>query len=90
MNNGIAGILDQVNSLIDGLGGLKGVLLSLTPIILNAFGGQISNGINTMVTTLSALTPKGRQRVQDTRTSMMNATTDMFYDKTTPGDRAMA
>ena len=37
LNNGFSGFLDQISNLIDGLGGLKGVLLTLTPIVTKLF-----------------------------------------------------
>ena len=46
LNQGFAGFLDIINGVIDGMGGLKGVLLGLGAIFLKVYQGQIANSIN--------------------------------------------
>lgn len=45
MANGFAILLDGVSGLVAGLGGLKGILLLVSTIVLNTFSSQIGNAI---------------------------------------------
>ena len=45
MANGFATLLDGVSGLVAGLGGLKGILLLVSTIVLNTFSSQIGNAI---------------------------------------------
>lgn len=90
LNNGFSGFLDQLDSVIDGLGGLKGILLTLTPIITNLFRGSITSGLNNMALSLMSITPKGKNIADRTRLEAANAASDMYYSGDTPGGNAMA
>ena len=90
LNNGFSGFLDQLDSVIDGLGGLKGILLTLTPIVTNLFKGSITSGLNNMALSLMSITPKGRNIADKTRLEAANAASDMYYSGDTPGGNAMA
>ena len=50
LNDGFAGFLDILNNIITGLGGMKGILLSLGGIITKVFSSQITNGIYNFAT----------------------------------------
>lgn len=51
--NIISDLLDKVDSLIDGFGGLKGIILSLGTVASNVFNKQIALGINKSVDNLT-------------------------------------
>ena len=46
--NGFSHILDTINSLIDSLGGAKGVLLAVSTLLLQMTGPKIAKGLETM------------------------------------------
>lgn len=90
LNNGFAGFLDQVNNLIEGLGGLKGVLMSLTPIVTALFRNQINSGIRSMVSSIQNFTPGGRAKNEAVRTSFVNQAMNMHRNDASIGGAAMA
>lgn len=90
LNNGFAGFLDQVNNLIEGLGGLKGVLMSLTPIVTALFRNQINSGIRSMVSSIQNFTPGGRAKNEAVRTSFVNQAMNMYRNDASIGGAAMA
>lgn len=90
LNNGFAGFLDQINNLIDGLGGLKGVLMSLTPIVTKLFRNQIYSGINSTIATLKNFTPSGQRENERVRTSFINQAVAMHQNDASIGGSAMA
>jgi len=48
LNNGFATFLDSISSLIDGMGGLKGILPVISSLLFSMFGTQIAGYIDTM------------------------------------------
>ena len=90
LNNGFAGFLDQISNLIDGLGGLKGVLLTLTPIVTKLFRDQITSGLRNTIISLQALTPKGKKEIARTQQEAIEQTAKMYEGSATPSGYAMA
>ena len=90
LNNGFSGFLDQISNIIDGLGGLKGVLLTLTPIVTKLFRDQITSGLRNTIVSLQALTPKGRDSLKAIQQNAIDQTAKMYEDSATAGGYAMA
>lgn len=90
LNNGFSGFLDQINNLIDGLGGLKGVLLTLTPIVTKLFRDQITSGLRNTIVSLQALTPNGKKKLAETKQDAIEQTARMYEGSATPSGYAMA
>ena len=90
LNNGFSGFLDQISNLIDGLGGLKGVLLTLTPIVTKLFRDQITSGLRNTIVSLQALTPKGKKEIARTQQEAIEQTAKMYEGSATPSGYAMA
>ena len=90
LNNGFSGFLDQISNLIDGLGGLKGVLLTLTPIVTKLFRDQITSGLRNTIISLQALTPKGKKEIAKTQQEAIEQTAKMYEGSATPSGYAMA
>lgn len=90
LNNGFSGFLDQISNLIDGLGGLKGVLLTLTPIVTKLFRDQITSGLRNTIISLQALTPKGKKEIARTQQEAIEQTAKMYEGSATPSGYAMA
>ena len=65
-------ILTFIDNLIDGLGGLKGVLLTVSTLLMKTFSTQMAAGITNMAHNLRMLTQSGRQGVQNARTQTLN------------------
>lgn len=81
VTNGFAEFLNIIEKVIDGLGGVKGVLLLVGSVVTTVFNKEISNAINSMVMGLMGLTKKGKQKIEDLRTEandrlIKNATND--------------
>lgn len=79
--NVFADFLNIIDKVIDGLGGVKGVLLLVGSVVTRVFNKEISNAINSMAMGLMGLTKKGKQRIEDLRTEandrlIKNATND--------------
>lgn len=79
--NSFAEFLNIIEKVIDGLGGVKGVLLLVGSAVTTVFNKEISNAINSMAMGLIGLTKKGKQKIEDLRTEandrlIKNATND--------------
>lgn len=70
--NVFADFLNIIDKVIDGLGGVKGVLLLVGSVATTVFNKEISNAINSMAMGLMGLTKKGKQRIEDLRTEANN------------------
>lgn len=67
LNNTFSKFLDIINETIKGLGGLKGVLLTIGAIITQVYQKDISNLMGNMATSLMLLTKAGQKKVEQTR-----------------------
>ena len=67
MNNALANTLDYIHDVIEGFGGLKGVLLTIGTIASTSLQGTLAKGLTNIAYDLKTLTPKGRQEVYDLR-----------------------
>ena len=84
LNQGFAGFLDIINGVIDGMGGLKGVLLGLGAIFLKVYQGQIANSINNLIYSLKMLGQAGRDEINKLRTDTNKELQTLFSDSATP------
>ena len=67
MLNTIEKIISFIDKLIENMGGLKGVLLTIGSLVTTIFGQQITATINNLANNIKMLTPTGRQQVQNRR-----------------------
>lgn len=70
--NGFEKLLSGVDNFIDGLGGLKGVLLTIGALATTVFQKQLSQGLTSMAYNLTMMTEAGRKAVNDQRTAFIN------------------
>ena len=63
LNNAMEGLLKTINGVIDGLGGLPGVLTFLGSVVTQVFDKQIASSIDRMVFNLRMSTEAGRESV---------------------------
>jgi hypothetical protein len=59
--------------MIDGLGGLPGVLSLVGTALLKAFGPQVATGIASVANGVRSLTPSGRAALQEEKMAALNA-----------------
>lgn len=71
LNNGFAGLLDIINQIITGLGGMKGILLTLGGVMTNVFSGQIAQGLYNFGVGIKNIT-QTPSRQRDARTAFIN------------------
>ena len=84
-NDGFAKVLDTINQIIKGLGGMKGLLASLSSIGLTMFAPQLTQGLYNSFVGLSDLFASGS--VESRRSTVINNLAGMmsggYYDKAT-------
>ena len=67
LNNGLAGFLEGLGKIMDGMGGLKGILLMVGSVALTVFRDQISQSVQNVVYSIKMLTNKGKEEVRQLR-----------------------
>ena len=60
LNNSLAGFLEGLGKIFDGMGGLKGILLMIGSVALTVFRDQIGQSIQNVIYSIKMLTSKGR------------------------------
>ena len=90
VNNVLEGTLTQVGNLIDGLGGLPGILTVVSNLMLKAFGKDISAAISRAVYNIKLTSAEGRKEIQNLRKDASQQMADMVTDDGTRGGGAVA
>lgn len=90
LNNSFAIFLKGINSAIDGIGGLKGVLLTLGAIITSVFHNQIVSSLKDVGYNLKMLTQKGRDSVKEEQQNMINLLANNAVNSGTAGGALMS
>jgi hypothetical protein len=62
--DGVESLLSGLSTLIDSLGGVKGVLSSLAMIATRLFAGQMAQGVRNFAFNLKASTEAGRESIE--------------------------
>ena len=73
LNNSLAGFLEGLGKIFDGMGGLKGILLMIGSVALTVFRDQIGQSIQNVIYSIKMLTSKGREQVEGLRDSANKA-----------------
>ena len=76
--NTIEKILTYVDNLIDGLGGLGGVLTTIGALLTRAFSSQIAQSITGMVNGIKMMTAAGREQAQQQKAQFMKDSADVM------------
>ena len=74
--NIIEKILTYIDNLIDGLGGLGGVLTTVGALLTRAFSSQIAQSMTGMVNGLKSMTATGREHAQQQKAQFMSDAAD--------------
>ena len=78
LSNGFADFLQGVEKVIDGLGGIKGVLITLTPLITNLFNKQINQSIQSAVLGFQNLVGITSKRSAESRAEAISLQTGLY------------
>ena len=79
-NNGISTLLDGVNGFIKGMGGVKGLLLSLGSIVTRVFSKQIAESFSNLIFNIKGLTSTGRSKLEDMKKEANKLTIEGYMD----------
>lgn len=74
--NTIEKILTYVDNLIDGLGGLGGVLTTIGALLTRAFSSQIAQSMTSIVNSIKMMTAAGREQAQQQKAQFMKDSAD--------------
>lgn len=69
ITNFFADFLEVIDGAIEGIGGLRGVLIGLSAVLLRTFSKDIVLGIEKMSTAFMGMTAGGRQKIKDMQAS---------------------
>ena len=69
--NGFEDFLTLIGKVVDSLGGMKGVLLAVSTILLKTFNSQISSGLSEMAMSMSLLSKSGREMQAQQRSEFL-------------------
>lgn len=79
-NNGISTLLEGVNGFIKGMGGVKGLLLSLGSIVTRVFSKQIAESFSNLIFNIKGLTSTGRTELEEMKKKANKLTIEGYMD----------
>ena len=85
LNNLLADFLGVISEVVDSLGGMKGVLLLLSTVMMKTFGQSMAAGINRMVYNFQSGTKKSKAEILSLRNDTNKLLTTMSSDGTAAG-----
>ena len=89
INNGFANMLDTIDHVIDKMGGVKGILLTLGTVFLSVYKNQIGESLKNAQYSIMNLTKTGRQHIAMLRGEANKELGNMFADNATLNDSFM-
>ena len=78
--NVIEDLITEVGDFLDVIGGLKGFLLTMAPVMMKVFGPDISSSIDRITYNIQLSTKKGKQAIKDLREESINVMKDIYKD----------
>ena len=72
MNDGLSGFLDQIHSVIEAMGGIKGIFLAIGAVATTVFDRQIKNGLSNAITSIRTILPGGQNAILQQRQEAIN------------------
>lgn len=85
LNNFFADFLGVISEVVDSLGGMKGVLLLISSVIMKTFGQNMAGSINRMIYNFQSGTQKSRKEILALRNDTNKLLTTMSSDGTAAG-----
>lgn len=89
INNGFANMLDTIDHVIDKMGGVQGILLTLGTVFLSVYKNQIGESLKNAQYSIMNLTKTGRQHIAELRGEANKELSNMFADNATLNDSFM-
>lgn len=80
LTDALAKIVNAIDWLIDNLGGLKGLLATISTIVFKLMGDQIASKLRNVGDSLSMLTASGREKVNNKKKEVLNAAMGVSVD----------
>jgi TP901 family phage tail tape measure protein len=71
LNDELAKFLGNLDKFIDSLGGVKGLLITLSPLIYSAFGDKIQAEIQNFTSSIAMMMPGARQKAIDNKNAFV-------------------
>ena len=90
VNNILEGTLSHVGNLIDGLGGLPGVLSIISSLMLKAFGKDIAASLERFAYNIKLTSKTGQEEILAIRKKANKELREMYSDSPSPSDAAKA
>ena len=90
INNTFAEILKHVNNFIEGLGGVKGVLLGLSTVLMTVFNQQITSSLKNFTYNIQMMTKTGQQKIVELQKKSQILLSQLGSDKGTVGGGIVA
>ena len=76
LNDNLAKLLDGLDKFIDSLGGIKGLLVAISPLIYSVFGDKIQGVVQNFTSSIAMMLPGARQKAIDNKNAFVNKAID--------------
>lgn len=80
LTNALTKIVNTIDWLINNLGGLKGLLATISTLVFKLMGNQIANKLRDVGDSLSMITASGREKVNNKKKEALNAAMGVSVD----------
>ena len=72
LNNDLTEVLKTLNLFIDNMGGVKGLLLNISPLLMSLFGDKLQQGITNTISNIKMMIPGVRGALEKERQRAIN------------------
>ena len=86
ITNGFANLINFVKEFSDSLGGLKGILIIISSLLMKTFSAELGNHLNLIGNSFMAMTARGRQKLEADRTSYGAETASIYRNGSAGGE----
>lgn len=90
MTDGLKDVLGFVADLINGLGGLKGVLFTIGTIVTKVFQQEMAQGLRNAAISIKQLTPAGQKAFEQSKTQAIQDAQDVYRTMSGSSDISMS
>lgn len=84
LTNGLAHIVGAIGDIIDGMGGMKGIILMVSSLLLSRFSKEIPTVLNNISNNIKVLTGQAQEAAVATKTDLQSALESFTSDSMTP------
>ena len=86
ITNGFANLVNFVKEFSDSLGGLKGILIIVSSLLMKTFSAELGNHLNLIGNSFMAMTARGRQKLEADRASYGAETASIYRNGSAGGE----